>query len=70
MTNELQTEPRKEWFDLEGAAAEYPGVLTPRLPRTLVGRREIAFSRSGRKIVLHRDDIETYLAERRQPVAR
>ena len=72
MTVSTQTSDTEaaRWFDLEGAAEAYPGVLTVRLLRTLIARREIAFSRSGRKIVLHQPDIESYLAARRQPANR
>jgi hypothetical protein len=60
-------EAQYRWFDLEGAAEAYPGVLTVRLLRALISRREIAFSRSGRKIALWQPDIEAYLSGRRQP---
>jgi hypothetical protein len=50
------------WFTIETAAEAYPRVLTPRLLRTLVARREIAFSKAGRRIVFSENDIESYLA--------
>lgn len=53
------------WLTIEGAAREYPEVLTERLLRTLVTRREISFSRSGRRIVFAKADIERYLMRNR-----
>jgi len=54
------------WFTIETAPLAYPGVLTQRLLRTLVTRREISFSRSGRRIVFAKTDIESYLLRHRQ----
>ena len=68
-TTETNRAAPGRWFTIESAPEEYP-VFTSRLLRTLVARREISFSRAGRKIVFSDRDIEDYLAAHRQPASR
>lgn len=62
---------RGRYFTIPQAVEAYPGVLTERLIRRLVSDRRIAYSYSGRRVILAEDDIEAYLeARRREPVDR
>jgi len=61
---------RGRYFTIPQAVEAYPGVLTVRLIRRLVAERRIAFTYSGRRIVLTEADIEEYLeANRCEPRA-
>lgn len=62
---------RGRYFTIPQAVEAYPGVLTERLIRRLVAERRIAYSYSGRRVILAEDDIEAYLeSSRREPVDR
>lgn len=62
---------RGRYFTIPQAVEAYPGVLTERLIRRLVAERRIAFTYSGRRVVLAEADIEGYLeANRQEPLDR
>ena len=56
---------RGRYFTIPQAVEAYPGVLTERLIRRLVAERRIAFTDSGRRVVLTEADIEEYLEANR-----
>lgn len=57
---------RGRYFTIPQAIEAYPGVLTERLIRRLVNERRIAFTYSGRRVVLTEADNEGYLEANRQ----
>ena len=60
---------RGRYFTIPQAVEAYPGVLTERLIRRLVTERRIAYTYSGRRVVLAEADIEGYLeANRQEPI--
>lgn len=60
---------RGRYFTIPQAIEAYPGVLTERLIRRLVAERRIAFTYSGRRVILAEADIEGYLeANRQEPI--
>lgn len=49
---------------------EYAGVFTVSLLRRLVAKREVAFSKAGRRLVFLPSDLDAYLASRRTEAVR
>jgi len=56
-----RSDQRGRYFTIPQAVEADPGVLTVRLIRRLVAERRIAFTYSGRRVVLTEADIEEHL---------